>query len=81
MSPTSPPVHKVDVGLMMHRATQWVITGCATLIVFLAHDIYYSVNDLKVNFAALAKEVERHGEDITEVKVDIKELRKQFVHQ
>ena len=71
--------HHVDVGFMMHRITQWVITGCAAIIVFLAQDIYHSVNDLKINFATLAKEVERHGDDITEVRVDIKELRKQFV--
>lgn len=66
-----------DIGLSLHRITQWIITVCAAVIVFLAQDIYEGVKELKIGQVRLEAEVKQHGEDIKEMQSDIKELNKQ----
>lgn len=65
-----------DLGLMFHRVTQWLITGMVSIILFFAKDAVDSLNHLETMVARMDERIQYHEQDIKEIKLTLKDLRK-----
>ena len=61
---------------MFHRVTQWLITGMVSIILFFAKDAVDSLNHLKTMVARMDERIQYHEQDIKEIKLTLKDLKK-----
>lgn len=65
-----------DIGLFMHRVTQYLITGMVGIILFFAQDMVDSLKHVEATVIRMEERVADHDEDIKEIKLTLKDLKK-----
>jgi septation ring formation regulator EzrA len=68
---------KKDIGLSIHRITQYVITAAAMVLMYSAKHIYEEVTEIGKDVSAIRTSIAIHGQDISELRMDLREVQKE----